>query len=125
MLTTYGDPVLRLGPLGSGQVAKLLNNLVFTAQLAVALETYDFARRLGVDRGALAQVLAAGSGGSVGARIVAGSGFDPTGMRQVAATVLTKDVNLMLDVASKAGAAEPPHVAELARAALRMYAEGG
>ena len=125
VLATYGDPVLRLGPLGSGQVAKLLNNLVFTAQLAVAMETFDFARRLGVDPEALGGVLAAGSGASFGARIVAGSGFDPAGMRPVAATLLTKDVNLMLDVAEKAGAAEPPHVAELARAALRMYAEGG
>ena len=120
VLATYGDPVLHLGPVGSGQVAKLLNNLVFTAQLAVAMETYDFAQRLGVDRAALAAVLAAGSGASFGAQVVAGSGT--SGLRQVAATTLTKDVNLMADVARKAGAQEPPHVAELARAALRMCA---
>lgn len=124
VLAAYGDPIVHLGPVGSGQVAKLLNNLVFTAQLALALETYEFAHRLGLGREALAQVLAAGSGASFGAQVVAGSGFGTAGLRQVAATVLTKDVNLMHDVAEKAGT-EPPHVLELARTALRMYAEGG
>ena len=123
VLATYGDPVLHLGPLGSGQVAKLLNNMVFTAHLAVALETYDFARRLGVDQAGVARVLAAGSGASFGAGVVAGAGFGTAGMREVAAGVLTKDLTLMLDVARKAATPEPPHVTELARAALRMYAE--
>ena len=50
VFATYADPVLHLGPLGSGQMAKLLNNFVFTAQLTVAAETYDFAARLGMDR---------------------------------------------------------------------------
>src|SRR5262249_50972402 len=53
---TFGDPVIHLGALGSGQVAKLLNNFVFTAQVAVSLDTYAFAQDLGVDRSALAQV---------------------------------------------------------------------
>ncbi len=30
---TFGDPVLHVGPLGAGQEVKLLNNMVFTAQL--------------------------------------------------------------------------------------------
>src|SRR4051812_47483661 len=33
VFATYADPVLHLGPLGSGQMAKLLNNFLFTAQL--------------------------------------------------------------------------------------------
>ena len=33
VFATYADPVLHLGPLGSGQMAKLLNNLLFTAQI--------------------------------------------------------------------------------------------
>src|SRR4051812_14682042 len=43
VVETFGDPVLHLGPLGSGQMAKLVNNLAFTALVAVALETYAFA----------------------------------------------------------------------------------
>ena len=33
VFATYADPVLHLGSLGSGQMAKLLNNLLFTAQI--------------------------------------------------------------------------------------------
>ena len=36
---TFANPVLHLGELGAGLLAKLLNNLVFTAQLGLALET--------------------------------------------------------------------------------------
>jgi 3-hydroxyisobutyrate dehydrogenase-like beta-hydroxyacid dehydrogenase len=71
VFATFADPVLHLGPLGSGQLAKLLNNLVFTAQIAVATDTFGFADRLGVDRAALATVLAHGSGGSRAAATLA------------------------------------------------------
>jgi 3-hydroxyisobutyrate dehydrogenase len=114
---TFGDPVVHLGPLGSGQMAKLMNNLVFTAQITVALDTFSFADRLGVDRAALAQVLAHGSGGSRVAAILSASGFDTTGMRRHAG-VLRKDVGIMLDVARAAGAAEPASIVELAQSAL-------
>jgi 3-hydroxyisobutyrate dehydrogenase len=124
VLATYGDPVLHLGPLGSGQLAKLLNNFLFTAQLSVAVETYDFAARLGIDPAAMAQVLGTGSGGSRAAGIIAGSGFDLSGLRQVAATLLAKDVGIMFDVAQRVGATEPPHVSELARATLEMLTDG-
>lgn len=111
---TYGDPVVYLGPLGSGQMAKLLNNLVFTAQVTIALETFGFADRLGIDRAALAQVLTTGSGGSRAAAILAGSGFNLTGLRK-AAGLLHKDVDIMLDVARARGASEPAGIAELAQ----------
>jgi len=124
IFVTYANPVLHLGPLGSGQMAKLLNNFLFTAQLPVARETYDFAARLAIDRAAMAEVLANGSGGSRAAGIVAGSAFDLSGLRQVAATLLAKDVGIMFDVAQRAGATEPPHVSELARAMLERLTGG-
>ena len=43
ILETFGNPVLHLGPLGAGQEAKLLNNTLFTAQLALAAEVFDLA----------------------------------------------------------------------------------
>ena len=104
---TFGDPVIHLGPLGSGQMAKLMNNFVFTAQVGMALETYAFADRLGIDRAAIAQVLAHGSGASRAAAIVAGSGFATRGLSG-AAPLLRKDVGIMLDVAAALGAAPPP-----------------
>ena len=124
VFATYGDPILHLGPLGSGQVAKVLNNFLFTAQLAIGLETFAFAEQLGIDKASMAQVLATGSGGSRGVSIIAGGGFGTAGLKQVAETILAKDVSIMFDIAAEADANEPPHVADLARAALQMYAEG-
>ena len=72
----------------------------------------------------MAEVLGNGSGGSRAAGIVAGSGFDLSGLRQVAATLLAKDVGIMFDVAEGAGATEPPHVAELARATIELLTDG-
>ena len=102
----------------------MLNNFLFTAQLAVGLETFAFAEQLGIDKVSMAQVLANGSGGSRGVSIIAGGGFGTAGLKHVAETILAKDVGIMFDIATEADANEPPHVADLARAALQMYAEG-
>jgi len=119
VFAAFADPVIHLGPLGSGQVAKALNNLVFTAQVALAADTFSFADRLGVDRAAVAEVLAHGSGGSQAAAIVARSGFDITGLRG-AEPLLRKDVGIMLDVAKTRGASAPDSVVGLARQALEF-----
>ena len=114
---TFGDPVLHLGPLGRGEMAKLLNNFVFTAQVGLALDTFEFADALGVDRAALAQVLAHGSGGSRAADIVAMTGFDISGMA-AHRSILAKDVGIMLDVAHNRAAEEPATIVGLAQNAL-------
>ncbi len=117
----FADPVIHLGPLGAGQIAKLLNNFVFTVQLAVALDTYSFADGLGVDRAALAQVLAHGSGGSRAAAILSLTHFDISGIRQ-AVSLLRKDVGLILDVARAQGAVTPTALVELANTTLATLA---
>ncbi|MFF0013424.1 NAD(P)-dependent oxidoreductase [Streptomyces sp. NPDC005374] len=108
----FADPVIHLGPLGSGQLAKLLNNFVFTAQVGLALDTYALADGLGIDRAAVAQVLAHGTGGSRAAAILAASGFNTDGLRQ-ALPLLHKDVGLLLDVADTARATRPQTLADL------------
>jgi 3-hydroxyisobutyrate dehydrogenase len=120
---TYGNPVVHLGALGSGQMAKLFNNFVFTAQITVALESYGFADELGVDRAGMAQVLANGSGGSRVAAIIAATGFDLTGLRG-AAPLLRKDVGIMLDVAAAAGAIPPAAIVDLAHRTLATLGDG-
>jgi 3-hydroxyisobutyrate dehydrogenase-like beta-hydroxyacid dehydrogenase len=114
---TFADPVIYLGPLGSGQMAKLVNNLVFTAQITLALETFTFADQLGVDRSALAQVLANGSGGSRAVAILAASGVNLSGLSQ-SEGLLRKDVDHMREVARAKGASEPVAVVELAQRSL-------
>ncbi len=120
----FADRVVHLGPLGTGQMAKLVNNLVFTALVTVGLETFAFADELGMDRAALARVLSRGSGGSRAAAILAGSGFDISGMRQAAGN-LRKDVRIMLDVARSSQASEPTSIVELATRTLATLGGGG
>src|SRR6202050_4568679 len=121
---TFADPVIHLGPLGAGQKAKLVNNLIFTALVTVGLETFAFADELGMDRNALAQVLSHGSGGSQAAAILARSGFDTTGLRQ-AVKNLAKDVRIVLDVARGREASRPAHIVELATGTLATLGGDG
>jgi 3-hydroxyisobutyrate dehydrogenase len=41
VFATYAEPIVHLGGVGSGQVTKLLNNLLFTAHIATAKSTLD------------------------------------------------------------------------------------
>ena len=97
VLEAFGDPVLHLGPLGSGQDAKVLNNAVFAAQLALAAEVYEIAADRGLDPAAVATVLAGGSGRSYAAEVVAGSGYDLEGLAPFAGDLLAKDVGILVD----------------------------
>jgi len=117
VLETFANPIIHLGPVGSGQTAKLINNLVFTAQLTLAFDTFEFADRIGVDRAALAQVLSAGSGGSKAADILSLTGFDISGIAG-ARPLLLKDVTAVLAVAEAAGASRPAELARLAQITL-------
>jgi 3-hydroxyisobutyrate dehydrogenase-like beta-hydroxyacid dehydrogenase len=97
LFQTFGNPVLHVGPLGAGQEAKLLNNTVFTAQLALAAEAFALADRRGLDRQAVATILAHGSGRSYASEVVAGGGFNLDGLAAVAGQLLAKDVAIFAD----------------------------
>ena len=103
VLETFGDPVLHLGPLGSGQEAKLLNNAVFAAQLAVATEAFSLAAERGLDQQAVATILANGSGRSYAADVVRGSGFNLDGLAPFAGALLAKDLGILVDRADLDG----------------------
>jgi len=120
---TFGATILHLGPIGSGQVAKLLNNFVLTALIAVALDTYSFADGVGVDRDALAEVLAHGSGRSEAAAVVARMRFG-VGPLVPVREILRKDVDLTLDLGRRADVEGPGDVlTELAERTLAALAD--
>ena len=97
ILETFGNPVLHVGPLGTGQEAKLLNNMVFTAQLALAAEVFDLAATRHLDRQAVATMLSMGSGRSYAAEVLAGAEFDLESFGALAGTLLAKDVAILSD----------------------------
>ncbi len=100
---TYADPVVHLGELGSGQTTKLLNNLLFTANLGTAAAVLSLASALGVAPDRLTEVVSRSSGNSFALNVLGGIG----GLERlagVAGGLLQKDVRLVVDLADQAGA---------------------
>jgi 3-hydroxyisobutyrate dehydrogenase-like beta-hydroxyacid dehydrogenase len=64
VLEAMGRLVVHAGPLGHGQMVKLINNAVAATNAAVLGQALAVGARAGVDLDALTQVMAAGSGGS-------------------------------------------------------------
>ena len=61
VLRTYGDPVLHVGPVGTGQRVKLVNNALFAAQIGLLAEAADLGRQLGINEATLLKALPYGS----------------------------------------------------------------
>jgi 3-hydroxyisobutyrate dehydrogenase-like beta-hydroxyacid dehydrogenase len=104
VFATYGDPVVHLGPLGSGQVTKLLNNVLFTAHLGTAASLLALGQALDVDPRRLADVISHGSGNSFALERVTSAGGTLDRIAAHAGTLLRKDVRLVADLAAAADA---------------------
>jgi 3-hydroxyisobutyrate dehydrogenase-like beta-hydroxyacid dehydrogenase len=63
-LDTFSKSVIHLGPVGAGQVGKLVNNIVMMTNHASIKDAVDLARRLDIDLGGLIDVLRSGSASS-------------------------------------------------------------
>jgi 2-hydroxy-3-oxopropionate reductase len=118
LFTAMGSTVRRLGPLGSGSLAKACNQLIVGTTTAALAEAAELAERSGMDVAALYEVLAGGLAGSrvldiVGPRLAA-KDYEPTGP----AKFMHKDLSFVLDSAAAAGAAVP-----MATAGVGLYAE--
>jgi 3-hydroxyisobutyrate dehydrogenase-like beta-hydroxyacid dehydrogenase len=64
VLESFSAAVVHLGPPGSGQLAKLVNNVLFAANLASAVSVLALAADLGLDQQEMAGLIAISSGGS-------------------------------------------------------------
>jgi 3-hydroxyisobutyrate dehydrogenase-like beta-hydroxyacid dehydrogenase len=64
VLDAMGKLIVHAGPLGHGQIVKVINNAVAATNAAVVGEALLVATRSGVDLDALTAVMSAGSGGS-------------------------------------------------------------
>lgn len=64
VLAAIASDVVHVGQLGSGQTAKLLNNLLLWSNVAAVTETMRLAAAMGLDTDAIADALARGSGRS-------------------------------------------------------------
>ena len=73
-LSAYADPVLHVGPTGSGQLVKLVNNTLFAAQIGMTAEAVRLGERLGLSEAALLTALPHGSGASRATDLIARAG---------------------------------------------------
>jgi 3-hydroxyisobutyrate dehydrogenase-like beta-hydroxyacid dehydrogenase len=119
VFSTYGDPVVHLGDVGSGQVTKLLNNVLFTANLATAAGTLALGRALDIDPQRLADVITHGTGTSFSLERIAAAGGTLDRIASHAGGLLRKDVRLIADLANAAEVA-PDIVLAAADAALAL-----
>jgi 3-hydroxyisobutyrate dehydrogenase-like beta-hydroxyacid dehydrogenase len=61
VLASYGDPILHVGALGTGQGVKLTNNALFAAQIGLLHEAVRLGDRLGIDEQRLLDAIGHGS----------------------------------------------------------------
>ncbi|MET0179682.1 MAG: NAD(P)-dependent oxidoreductase [Novosphingobium sp.] len=115
VFATFGGLIVRLGPVGAGQRAKLVNNALMAAHMGLAHAALAAGEAIGVDRAALIELVKVSSGRSFGfeiyARLPQPLGFWP------GSALLDKDVDLL--TATLPG---NPDAAALARAADSFFA---
>jgi 3-hydroxyisobutyrate dehydrogenase-like beta-hydroxyacid dehydrogenase len=106
VFATYADPIVHLGPLGSGQVTKILNNVLFTANLGGAVSALELGESLGLERNRLCEVLNNGSATSKALASISAFGGSLDGLAPIAGALLQKDVRHAASLADAAHAAQ-------------------
>jgi 3-hydroxyisobutyrate dehydrogenase-like beta-hydroxyacid dehydrogenase len=106
VFATYSDAIVHLGGLGAGQVAKILNNLQFSANLGSAMSTLELGDALGIPRDRLCQVLNRGSATSKAISSITVFGGSLEGLAPIAGALLQKDVRHAASLAAHASAPE-------------------
>jgi 3-hydroxyisobutyrate dehydrogenase-like beta-hydroxyacid dehydrogenase len=102
VLSCYADPVLHVGPLGAGQRVKLLNNLLFAAQIGLVSETVQLGSQLGIVESTLLQALTHGSATSTALTQIAAAGSAATFIAAVG-DFIGKDVAVVRKAVAELG----------------------
>ncbi|MFH5824641.1 NAD(P)-dependent oxidoreductase [Georgenia sp. AZ-5] len=110
VFTTYGTTVRHLGPIGSGQAVKILNNLLALINVGNAHLVLELGRNLGLDRAALRELLLHGTSRSFGLEVLDNGAFPGP----VPLEIVRKDLDLARSVVASAA----PPVTALDRAAI-------
>jgi 3-hydroxyisobutyrate dehydrogenase-like beta-hydroxyacid dehydrogenase len=93
VLDAYASKVFRVGPVGAARKLKLLNNLLFAAQISLANEALAAARAMGLGRADSVAAIGASSGSSYALHKLAGSA-SPLQVLAAMQPYLDKDVRL-------------------------------
>jgi 3-hydroxyisobutyrate dehydrogenase-like beta-hydroxyacid dehydrogenase len=103
-LEAMGKLIVHAGPLGHGQMVKVINNAVAATNTAVVGQALLVAARAGVDLDAVVKVMGAGSGGSTMLELKAGPMREHDFTPLFKLEHMLKDVRLCLEEGQAAGA---------------------
>jgi 3-hydroxyisobutyrate dehydrogenase len=116
LFEAMGELILHVGPLGQGQMVKLVNNAVAAANAATLAQALVVGKATGVDLDALVQVMGAGSGNSTMLALKARPMLEHDYSTLFKLAHMVKDVRLCLEEGQAAGVPFP--AAAAAREAL-------
>lgn len=130
ILSAMGKTVIHAGAAGSGQAAKICNNMLLGASMVATCETFVLAKKLGLDLQTFFDISSVSSGQNwsmtsycpvpgVGPSSPADNDFQGG----FAAALQLKDLKLALDAAQSVNASVP--MAAAAEALYQMYANAG
>jgi 3-hydroxyisobutyrate dehydrogenase len=122
ILAAMGRKIVHCGPAGSGQAAKICNNMVLGVSMIAVCEAFALADRMGLDRQAMFDVVSTSSGScwsintycpvpGIGPQSPADNDYRPG----FAASLMLKDLRLAQEAAVSVGADTPlgAHATEL------------
>ena len=107
VLEAMGALIVHAGPLGHGQMVKLINNAVAAANATVVGQALLVGSKAGVDLDALVEVLGSGAGGSTMLELKAGPMRSHDYSTLFKLEHMLKDVNLCLDEGQALGVPFP------------------
>ena len=103
ILSSYGNPVLHVGPVGAGQKVKLINNTLFAANIGLVSEAVRLGSELGVAESALLTAIQHGSGTSRALTSIAAAGSAAI-FKAAVGEFISKDVAVVRATAAGLGA---------------------
>lgn len=106
-LRSMGRNITLMGPVGSGQTTKLINQIIICCSVVMLGEACGLAGRLGVDAAAIPAALAGGRGDSVALQAYWSRLADRDYTSHSTVTSILKDIDLVQEAARKVGAALP------------------
>ncbi len=120
VFATFASTITHLGPVGSAQLMKLLNNNLCYANAAMAISALELAEQLGMDSRVAAGLLKVSSGASVGLSIV----IEESSLRKASGPTsnIAKDVKHFRHVLEERGLVDAALATAAATAAGRIDA---
>jgi 3-hydroxyisobutyrate dehydrogenase-like beta-hydroxyacid dehydrogenase len=105
VLASYGAVIRLMGPVGSGQKMKVLNNILSFANGRLAIIAIETGQRLGLDPEAVLEVLRSGGAGSASIDSIADRLLPDPPFQRHAVTMVVKDTALFTGIRAEAGLA--------------------